>query len=109
MRTPILTPSALLLVALGSGCDTPAAAAAARSIDAPPMSGVAGNCPAGTGPMRPVGAGAAVDHNNDGYGCVRRGISIAGDSIRFEVDNDASSAKGTPQRDPLWDALYTGM
>ena len=107
MRTPIITPSALLLVALGSGCDA-SAAAVERSIDAP-VSSVAGNCPAGTGPMRPLGAGAAVDHNHDGYGCVRRGNSTVGDSMPLEVDNDASSAGGTPQRDPIWDALYTGM
>lgn len=108
MRTRILTPSALLLVALGSGCDTPTAAAAERSIDAP-VSSVAGNCPAGTGPMRPVGVGAAVDHNNDRYGCVRRGNSIAGDGMLFEVDNDASGAGGAAERDPVWEALYTGM
>lgn len=105
MRTPIITPSALLLVALGSGCDA-SAAAVERSIDAP-VPRVAGNCPAGTGPMRPVGAGARMDHNNDGYGCVRRGNSIGDDSP--EVDNDASSTGGAPQRDPVWDALYTGM
>lgn len=107
MRTAILTPSALLLVVLGSGCDI-SASTVKRSIDAP-ASSVAGNCPAGTGPMRPVGAGAAVDHNNDGYGCARRRSSIAGDSLLPEVDNDASSARGAPQRDPIWEALYTGM
>jgi hypothetical protein len=107
MRTSILIPSALLIVAFGSGCDI-SAATVKRSIDAP-ASSVAGNCPAGTGPMRPVGAGAAVDRNKDGYGCVGRRSPIAGDSLLPEVDNDASSAGGAPQRDPIWDALYTGM
>jgi hypothetical protein len=105
MRSPIVTSSALLFVALGSGCDA-SAAAVEHSIDAP-VSSVAGNCPTGAGAMRPVGAGARVDHNNDGYACVRRGNSIADDSL--EVDNDASNTGGAPQHDPVWDALYTGM
>lgn len=107
MRTLMPIPGTLLLFALGSGCDA-SAAAVERSIDAP-LSRVAGNCPAGTGPMRAVGAGAAVDHNHDGYSCVGRRRPIARDSVFPEVDNDASSTRGAAQRDPVWDALYTGM
>jgi hypothetical protein len=56
-----------------------------------------------------VRTGAAADHNHDGYGCMWRGTSIAGDSLLFEGDNDASSAGGAPQREPVWDGLYTRM
>jgi len=104
MRTAIITPSALLLVALGSGCGTPTAGAAERSID-DPVYGVAGDCPTGTESMRAAGAGAAVDRNHDGYVCVRRRVSISGDSLLFEVDNDTPSAGS----DAVWGALYNGM
>lgn len=108
MRTPILIPTAVLLVALGSGCDTPNAAAAEHSINAW-ASRVAGNCPAGEALIRAAGADAAADHNHDGYACVRRGISIGGDSLIFEVDNDASIARGAVPGDPVWNWLYRGM
>ena len=108
MRTSILTPGALLLVALGSDYDTPRAAAAERSVNERQPS-VAGNCPAGAGTVRPAGAGTAVDRNHDGYACVRHGVSISGDSLLFEVDNDAASARSEPPRDPVWDGVYRGM
>ena len=107
MRTRCITSSALLLIVLGSGCKV-SAAAVSRSTDAP-VRGVAGNCPAGTGPMRPVGTGAAVDLNHDGYGCARSQTSIAVDQLRRDVDNDASSAGAAEQHAPVWRALYTGM
>ena len=108
MRTPILTPIALLLVALASGRDAPNAAAAERSTNDRAFS-VAGNCPAGGGLIRAAGAGMAADHNHDGYACVQRGISIEGDSLIFEVDNDASSARGAAPGDPVWNGIYRGM
>ena len=108
MRTPILTPIALLLVALGGGRDTPNAAVAERSTNDRAFS-VAGNCPAGGGLIRPAGAAMSADHNHDGYACVRRGISIGGDSLFFEVDNDVSSARGAVSGDPVWNGIYRGM
>jgi hypothetical protein len=108
MRTSILTPSALLLVALGAGYDTPRAAAAVGPV-IERWPSVAGNCPGGTGLVRPAGADAAADRNHDGYACMRLGISISGDTLRFEVDNDASGARGATPGDAVWDGLYRGM
>ncbi|HEX6051039.1 MAG TPA: hypothetical protein VFZ21_17285 [Gemmatimonadaceae bacterium] len=106
-RAMIRMASALVLVVVGIGCDA-AASAVDRSNEARSV-GVAGNCPADAGPMRPVGDGAALDHNKDGYGCVRRAIATGRDSLPSEVDNDARSTRDAAQRDPVWDALYTGM
>ena len=108
MRARIINLTGLLFVAfLITGCDTLKAAGPAYSIDSA-RQGVAANCPVGTGPMS-AGASTAVDHNEDGYGCTRIGLSIEGDSMLFEVDNDALREEPTTRRDPVWDALYTGM
>jgi len=55
--------------------------------------GVAGNCPADAGPMRPASADAMVDRNGDGYVCTELIRSIAGDTLRLTVDNDSAQVE----------------
>lgn len=95
MRTNILT-SMLLLVALAAGCARARAATADTSAAPAAALRVAGNCPADAGPMRPAPAGTMKDLNGDGYVCARHVRSIAGDTLRITVDNDATSAAGAP-------------
>ena len=61
---------------------------------APPSAviAVAGNCPAGGGPMRPASAGDMADLNGDGYVCTRYFRSMDGDTLRVTVDNDVQTA-----------------
>jgi hypothetical protein len=50
--------------------------------------------------MRPAFAGETGDRNGDGYVCTRHARSIAGDTLRFTVDNDvptADSARVEPE------------
>ena len=56
------------------------------------MTGVAGNCPADAGPMRPAPTGDMADLNGDGYVCTMHVRSITGDTLRIMVDNDAPRA-----------------
>jgi hypothetical protein len=133
MRTHILTASLLLVVPFTAGCD-PAGAESADIDAAPPSAviGVAANCPADAGPMRPAVAavssfdlpitkfwdlleilrytptasdGAMVDRNRDTYVCTRRIRSIAGDSLRLTVDNDVP----TPDSARVEPEIYVGM
>ena len=46
--------------------------------------------------MQPVAAGTTADVNGDGYVCIRRVRSVAGDTLRLPVDNDAASAGTAP-------------
>ena len=93
MRTHLLTVSLLVVVSTATGC--------ARARAVPPDSaatptrrlGVAGNCAANAGEMIPAAAGAVVDRNGDGYVCTRIVRSIAGDTARVTVDNDAASTE----------------
>ena len=106
MRTHILTTSLLLVVPLAAGC----ARARASTVNTDDASlsaavGVAGSCPAEADVMRPASAGTMADRNGDGYVCTRHVRSIAGDTMRLTVDNDAASADRA-RRDP--DA-YRGM
>jgi hypothetical protein len=106
MRTPILTVGLLLVVPLAAGCGG-AGAETADTYAAPlaAVIGVAGNCPADAGPMRPGSAGDMANRNSDGYVCTRHVRSIAGDTLRVTVDNDvptADSARVEPD-------LYVGM
>jgi hypothetical protein len=106
MRTHILTASLLLVVPLAAGCgraraDTRDAGAAPPF----PVVGVAGNCPADAGPMRPGSAGAMVDRNGDRYVCTRHFRSIAGATLRLTVDNDAATADS----ERVEPELYVGM
>ena len=55
--------------------------------------GVAGNCPADAGPMRPASADAMGDRNGDGYVCTELIRSIAGDTLRLTVDNDSAQVE----------------
>lgn len=57
---------------------------------APPLAviGVAGNCAAGSGPMRPALRGGMGDLNGDGYVCTQYFRSMDGDTLRVTVDND---------------------
>src|SRR5690348_6320860 len=56
--------------------------------------GVAGNCHAHAGPMRPASsADAMVDSNGDGYVCTQLIRSIAGDTLRLTVDNDSAQVE----------------
>ncbi len=106
MRTHIGTASLLLVVPLAAGCGR-ARAETEDTAAAPPSAviGVAGNCPADAGPMRPASAGAMVNRNGDGYVCTRHVRSIAGDTLRLTVDNDAASADGA-RVEP---EMYVGM
>ena len=65
--------------------------------------GVAGNCPADAGPMRPASADAMVDRNGDGYVCTQLIRSIAGDTLRLTVDNDSA------QVETVFPEPYIGM
>lgn len=88
-RTHILTASLLRIVPLAAGCGR-AYAQTADTDAAPPSAviGVAANCPADAGPMRPGSAGAMADLNGDGYVCTLHFRSIDGDTLRVTVDND---------------------
>lgn len=108
MRTHILTASVLLIVPLASAC-APAGAATPRSSSALAAFGVAGDCAIGDGPMQPAAAGATADRNQDGYMCGRRVVSIAGDSLLFYVDNDASVGRDATTSAAVWSAGYSGM
>jgi hypothetical protein len=106
MRTHIFTASLLLILPLAAGCGR-AGAETADTDGAPPSAviGVAGNCPADAGPMRPGPAGSIADLNGDGYVCTPRVSSTAGETLRLTVDNDAAPAEGAP-REP---DTYSGM
>jgi hypothetical protein len=43
-----------------------------------------------------LAAGTTADVNGDGYVCIRRVRSVAGDTLRLPVDNDAASAGTAP-------------
>jgi hypothetical protein len=105
MRTHIFTASLLLVVPLAAGCGR-ASAETADTDGVPPSAviGVAGNCPADAGPMRPGPAGTIADLNGDGYVCISH-VNSAGDTMRLTVDNDAAPAEGAP-REP---DTYSGM
>ncbi len=97
MRTHFPLISLFLSVSLAAGC----ARAGASTTDsaaspAAAMRGVAGSCPANAGPMQPVAAGTTADVNGDGYVCIRRVRSVAGDTLRLPVDNDAASVGTAP-------------
>jgi len=90
MRTRQLTAILLIVVPIAGGCararaSTPDSAAAPSG-----RLGVAGNCPANSGEMVPA-AGATADRNGDGYVCTRSVRSIADDTARVTVDNNAPS------------------
>jgi hypothetical protein len=90
--------SLLLAVPLAAGCGRVSAQTA--DTDAPSASaviGVAGNCPGDAGPMRPASAGAMVNRNGDGYVCTELILSIAGDTLRLTMDNDAASDSTQPE------------
>ena len=55
--------------------------------------------------MRPAGAGTMAVRNGDGYVCTRDVRSIAGDTMRLTLDNDAATADSA-RREP---DLYRGM
>ena len=89
-RTSGLIASLLVVAPLAASCarvgaQTAATAAVSNSI----VIGVAGNCPAGAGPMRPAPAGDMADLNGDGYVCSMSIRSIAAETLRVTVDNDA--------------------
>jgi len=65
----------------------------AGDVESTKQVGVAGNCPADTGPMRPASADAMVDRNGDGYVCTQLIRSIAGDTLRLTVDNDSAQVE----------------
>jgi hypothetical protein len=105
MRAQILTASLLLVVPLAAGCGRARAETADNAAHSSAKIGVAGNCPADAGPMRPVRAGTIADLNGDGYACTPLGRSVAGDSLRLTVDNDAAAPEGAPKEPDL----YRGM
>src|SRR2546422_895649 len=93
MRTHSLTASLLLIVPLAAGCGSAHAETADTDARHPSaMIGVAGNCPADAGPMRPGGAGDMADLNGDGYVCTLHFRSMDGDTLRVTVDNDVQPA-----------------
>lgn len=97
MRTHISTASLLLIVPLAAGCgsalaETADTDAAARSA----VIGVAGNCPADAGPMRPASGGDMADVNGDRYVCTLRFRAMDGDTLRVTVDNDVQPAESAP-------------
>jgi hypothetical protein len=99
MRTHILTASLLLCVPLAAGCAR-AGAQTRASVAAPPstvMGAVAGDCPADAGPMRPDPADVMADRNGDRYVCTLQIRSIAGDTLRLAVDNDAPGLDIRPE------------
>jgi hypothetical protein len=103
---PCVPTSLLLVVPLAAGCAR-ARASTVDTDDAPPSAvvGVAGSCPADADVMRPAGAGATADRNGDGYVCSRDVPSIAGDTMRLTMDNDAASADSARVEPDL----YRGM
>ena len=108
MRAHVLTiGGTLLAVTLASGCvrTKPGRAASARPSAA---SIVAGDCPAGSGPMQPA-AGAREDRNGDGYLCRKAVVSIAGDTLFLYVDNDVRHAGDASEAAPALSAMYGGM
>jgi|SRR5882672_10690111 len=106
MRTPSSTTRLLIVVPLAVGCAR-AGAQTAHTAAAPPSTatGVAGNCPADAGPMRPGGAGDMADLNGDGYVCTLHFRSMDGDTLRVTVDNDAA----TPANAWVLPEPYIGM
>ena len=104
MRTHLATASLLLFVPLAAGCAR--AGAQTRDTTARPSTviGVAADCPADAGPMRPDPADAA-DRNSDGYVCTLDIRSMAGESLRLMVDNDAA----TPDSARVYPEPYIGM
>jgi len=112
MGTHILTASLLLFVPLAAGCgrvgaQTRDAAPAPRStvIGVAGLIGVTGDCPAEAGPMRPDPADVMADRNGDGYVCPLLIRSMAGDTLRIAVDNDAA----TPDSARVYPEPYIGM
>jgi hypothetical protein len=97
MRTHLLTGSLLLFFPLAAGCRL-ASAETRGTAAAPPSAviGVAGDCPVDAGLMRPGPAGAMPDRNGDTYVCTQHIRSIAGDTLRLTVDNDAAIPDTTP-------------
>ena len=95
MHAHILTASLLLVVPIAAGCARAHAAIPDTAASPAARVGVAGNCPAGTGPMQPAPAGAVQDRNGDGYVCARHFPSIAGDTLHDTVDDDSASADST--------------
>ena len=80
---------ALIVVPLAAGCGRVGAQTVDTAAAPPaPVVGVAGDCPADAGPMRPA-PGDMADLNDDGYVCTMHIRSIAGDTLRVTVDNDA--------------------
>ena len=104
MRTSALDRMILLVVPLAAGCAR--AGAQTRDTTARPSTviGVAADCPADAGPMRPDPADAA-DRNSDGYVCTLDIRSMAGESLRLMVDNDAA----TPEGAWVYPEPYIGM
>jgi uncharacterized protein YbjT (DUF2867 family) len=106
LRTHVVSASLLLVVALAAGCGTAGAEIADTAAALPSaVVGVAGNCPADAWPMRPATAGAMVNRNGDGYVCTRQIRSIAGDTLRLMVDNDAA----TTDSERVEPEMYVGM
>jgi hypothetical protein len=97
MRIHPLNVSLLLSIPLAADCARAGASTTdSEAVPAAAMRGVAGSCPADAGPMQPVVAGTTADVNGDGYVCMRRVRSVAGDTLRLPVDNDAASAGSAP-------------
>ena len=96
----------LIVVPFAAGCGRVNAQTADIAAASPSaVIGVAGNCPADAGPMRPAAAGDMADRNGDGYVCTKDVRSIADDNLRVMVDNDV------PTPDSVWvlPQFYVGM
>ncbi|HEY3219131.1 MAG TPA: hypothetical protein VGJ80_00240 [Gemmatimonadales bacterium] len=97
MRTHRLTASLLLFVPLATGCARAGAQTSTAAAPPPTVIGVAGDCPADAGPMRPDPADVMADRNGDGYVCTLQIRSMTGDTLRLAVDNDAPSLDIQPE------------
>ena len=103
MRAHIISAAALLVLPLASGCVRARAATTTAESSPAAVHRVAGDCPAGAGPMLPAAAGAPADRNGDGYVCRKRAVSITGETLILYVDDDAHGAAEVTM------ALYGGM
>ena len=89
-RSDILTLGLLVLAPLAAGCGRVVAQPISAAAPSSAVIGVAGDCPAGAGPMRPA-AGTMMDLNHDGYVCAIHIRSITGDTLDLMVDNDVAT------------------
>jgi len=106
VRTHTLTATLLLFVPLAAGGGR-VRGQTSDTAAAPPATviGVAGDCPADAGPMRPDPADVMADRNGDGYVCTLQIRSMAGETLRLMVDNDAV----TPDSARVYPEPYIGM